>query len=566
VSRWALDLGTSNTGLARWDEEAHRPRLLGLTEVCRRPSSEDHLEAPRLIPSATEVLPEAELSFFGRLGRGNFWLKRAFWGQHAVIGRPALERNESESRQGYAATFKSALQRAPLRTLTHRDGRQFSGRDVAQLFLRELLRIAREQTGERIRSLTITAPVDSYEIYRAELAGVARRLGIDDLSFVDEPVAAAIGYGVSLAEPRRVLVVDFGAGTLDLALVDLDVRDVVQGSCKVIAKAGRAIGGNTVDRWLLEDFSETLGYKLSPDGPGDEAYWYRLMLAEGRRVKEAIFFAPSDSFNVTPPEDIARFEARIRGNPGALRFDRDRLVSILRKRGLYEAVDGCLDQILEQMRGQGMGAEGVDEVLMVGGSTLLPEVFTHFEERFGRDRVRAWQPFEAVAYGACAYAAEAFSQSDFIVHDYAFVTYDPDTHDRRYTTIVPRGTRIPTARDFWTRKLVPTCSLGEPERMFKLVICELGRAADEGERAFVWDEGGRLHKLGGKGGEDLLVVELNQSNPTLGRLDPPHAPRDRKPRLQISFGVNSDRWLCAHVVDLKTDKVLLSDEPVVRLL
>jgi hypothetical protein len=204
---------------------------------------------------------------------------------------------------------------------------------------------------------------------------------------------------------------------------------------------------------------------------------------------------------------------------------------------------------------------------MVGGSTLLPGVYPLFEERFGRDAVRAWQPFEAVAYGACAYAADCFSQSDFIVHDYAFVTHDLKTHEKEYTVIVPHGTRFPTSADLWRRQLVPTCSLGEPETMFKLVICEVGRSFD-GERKFGWDAQGGLHKFGGKNGESdkALVVPLNESNPTLGYLKPPHAPGDHRPRLEISFGVNHERWLCATVLDLKTKKFMMRDEPVVRLL
>ena len=52
----------------------------------------------------------------------------------------------------------------------------------------------------------------------------------------------------------------------------------------------------------------------------------------------------------------------------------------------------------------------------------------------------------------------------------------------------------------------------------------------------------------------------------LGRLDPAHKPSDRNPRLEIAFGVNSDRWLIATVTDLQTDKVLMKNEAVVRLL
>ena len=79
MSRWALDLGTSNTGLARWDEEAHRPRLLPLSTICRKPDGEDHMEAPRLVPSSTEVSPEADLGMWARMGRRPFFLRRSFW-------------------------------------------------------------------------------------------------------------------------------------------------------------------------------------------------------------------------------------------------------------------------------------------------------------------------------------------------------------------------------------------------------------------------------------------------------------------------------------------------------
>jgi hypothetical protein len=61
-------------------------------------------------------------------------------------------------------------------------------------------------------------------------------------------------------------------------------------------------------------------------------------------------------------------------------------------------------------------------------------------------------------------------------------------------------------------------------------------------------------------------VPLNESNPALGYLEPPHSPRDRRPRLEIAFGVNAERWLCATVYDLKRRMFLMKDSPVVRLL
>jgi hypothetical protein len=241
------------------------------------------------------------------------------------------------------------------------------------------------------------------------------------------------------------------------------------------------------------------------------------------------------------------------------------LIQVLREGGFYTALSASVERVLAEPPSGPLPAEEVDDVLMVGGSTLLPGVFPALEERFGRQRVRAWQPFEAVAFGAASFAAEKYGQRDFIVHDYAFLTHDPHTHEPVYTVVVPRGTPFPTPADLWKGQLVPTCSLGAPETMFKLVVCEIGRS-DAGRR-FGWDAAGDLYKVGGKAGQDgRLVVPLNESNPTLGRLDPPHSPRDHRPRLEVSFGIDEDRWLVATVLDLQSQRLLIQEQPVVRLL
>ncbi|MCA9526436.1 MAG: Hsp70 family protein, partial [Myxococcales bacterium] len=396
---------------------------------------------------------------------------------------------------------------------------------------------------------------------------IGKKLGVQRLRFIDEPVAAAIGYGLGVGAGRRVLVVDYGGGTLDLAVVELTARDMAAGSCHVLAKEGRPIGGNRVDAWLVEAFAAAMEVPVpEPDHGGEGELWYGLMLDEARRVKEAVYFQKSATFALTPPDDLPSVRARMQGRRRYLDVTREQVVAVLEQRAMYAMLGDCVDGIERQLEKAGLGLSGVDEVLMVGGSTLLPGVYGVFEERFGRDRVRAWQPFEAVVYGACAFSADHFGQSDFIVHDYAFVTYDPRTHEKQYTTIIPRGTRFPSAPDLWKRQLVPTCALGEPERIFKLVVCEIGGGGGD-ERRFTWDAAGNLRKLGGEGdvGEQV-VVPLNEANPALGHLEPPHEPGDTRPRLEIAFGVNADRWLIATVKDLKTRKVLMNAEPVARLL
>ncbi len=524
------------------------------------------MEAPRLIPSSTQII--ADPTIMDRLGAWPPIAKRFFVGQQALIGRPALEQNEGVTRPNFVPTFKPYLTREALKPIAKAGGKGFSARDVTRLFVRELFAEVKRETGERIRDLAVTTPVESFESYRAEILTLMKRLGVKRVRFIDEPVAAAIGYGLNIGKDRLVLVVDFGGGTLDIALVGLSAKEVQGGQGRVIAKEGRDLGGRTVDRWLLEEFCKILDQPVRDDSDEDDVFWNRLMLVEACRVKEAVYFRDKDTFTLIRPDELGNFEAKMRGRDGSsLEVSREMVAEILERRGLLKELDDCLSKLFEDAKARGVDERDIDDVLMVGGSTLLPGIYPMFEKRFGRDRVRAWQPFEAVAYGACAFASESFTQSDFIVHDYAFTTYNAKTHEKEYTIVVPRGTRFPTNSDFWKRQLVPTCSLGEEETLFKLVISEIGRSIDD-ERRFAWDEKGNLHKIGGRGGEPgkPLVVPLNESNPTLGYLKPPHQPNDRRPRLEISFGVNQDRWLFATVYDLKTKKLLMKEEPVVRLL
>ncbi|MEQ1571401.1 MAG: Hsp70 family protein, partial [Myxococcota bacterium] len=321
-------------------------------------------------------------------------------------------------------------------------------------------------------------------------------------------------------------------------LVRLDPAARGTGRARVLAKAGRDIAGDQVDLWMLEEVCRKFGVDLPRD-----PFWERLLLDEARRVKEELFVRDAEPFQLRPP-----------GGSGDGSITADEWVALLGRRGLYN----MLDQVTTEVCGRHAPP---DDVLLVGGSTLLPGVYRGFEQRFGRDRVRAWQPFHAVALGACAFAAGAFVPADHIVHDYAIVVRDPATGEKRYETVVPAGTPFPTRGPVWHRQLHPICALGVPERVYKLIVCELGRSP-EAQRTLAWDDTGRLHRLAAG---ERMVVPLNEADPTMGLLDPPHQPGDRSPRLDVRFGVNADRWLVATVFDLRSERVLLDERPVVRL-
>ena len=556
---WALDLGTTNSGLARWDETAGQPLLVELPAVSRRPEGDDPLEAPRMVPSSVHFLEKPGL--LDRLGGWPPLARRVFLGRRALIGRPALERNRDVAHPAFVPAFKAALASEALRPLARVGRHKATAREAARAFLREILAEVKRTTGHRIRDLVVTSPVSAFETYRAEVKGLLEDLGVRRVRFVDEPVAAALGYGLSLSHERDVLVVDIGGGTMHVVLVRLSPRGAIGGMARVLAKQSRPLGGHAVDGWVLEEACRQAGYP-PPDAAGEESarFWRRLMLAEACRVKEAVHFDETAVFRVLPPGFTRRGPER---GPGSslVTLTRDRLLELLEENGFFRGLDASLAAIFEDGKA---GIGDVDDVLLVGGSTLLPGVFARLEKAFERRRLRAWQPFEAVAFGGATFAADRIGTRDFIVHDYAFVTHDARTSEPQYTVVVPRGTRFPTPPDLWRRQLVPTCSLGEPESIFRLLICEVARG-DGDERRFVWDAAGDLHKVGGAAGADEVVVPLNASSPTLGYLDPPHHPKDRRPRLEIAFGVNAERWLIATVHDLLTRKELMREEPVVRL-
>lgn len=379
---WALDLGTTNSGIACWDESLGKPRLVELPDIDRNHGSEDPLEAPRLVPSAVHFLEQSGL--LDRLGSWPPLARRFFIGRRAVIGRPALERNQGVVHPSFVPTFKPALSSEPLRPLARVERESLTARDAAHAFLRELLHEVKRTSGQRVRDLVVTSPVTAFEMYRAEAQHILRQLGVRRVRFIDEPVAAALGYGISLSQERIVLVVDVGGGTMHLALVHLAPQGVVSGQATVLAKQGRPMGGNAVDGWVLQDLCDQMGYDLTAGDDEVTRIWRRLMLAEACRVKEAVYFEDETAFLMSPGGSIPGEASR----PGSrsVVLTRARLREILDEHGFYHSLAVALEEVLEQGH---VAASDVEDVLLVGGSTLLPGFFPWFEERFERRRVRA---------------------------------------------------------------------------------------------------------------------------------------------------------------------------------
>jgi molecular chaperone DnaK (HSP70) len=145
---------------------------------------------------------------------------------------------------------------------------------------------------------------------------------------------------------------------------------------------------------VLLEACRLAGYPpLEAEGDENARFWRRLMLAEACRVKEAVHFDETAVFRVTPPG----FGSGGAGRSSCLQtFTRAQLSALLEANGFYRGLEACLAAMFEDGKAR---VEDVDDVLLVGGSTLLPGVFARLEQRFERRRMRAWQPFRRPAAG-----------------------------------------------------------------------------------------------------------------------------------------------------------------------
>lgn len=233
---YAIDFGTSNTTIARWNMATGKAELVKLAGLSQQFSS-----LPPLIPSLIYVEDAAQ--------------------EKILAGQTVRDRGlDLATDFRFFRNFKRGIGTEIQGFLPELDGQKISFEQIGEWFLRELITSLRGETTEDLESLVLTVPVDSFESYRHWLMEICQSLAVKQIRILDEPTAAALGYGA--AERELLLVVDFGGGTVDFSLVRLSSQSPQSGyllkwgqkmlgkntaqqknTAQVIAKAGDNLGG-----------------------------------------------------------------------------------------------------------------------------------------------------------------------------------------------------------------------------------------------------------------------------------------------------------------------------------
>ena len=499
----AIDLGSTTTVVAYQGAAEESPQLVALPPI----STPD----PAVIPSL-------------------IWLAK---GDSAVplIGRQVIE-------AGLLERSTAGL---------HRDFKRWIGADTAvgsggllspeqcgQLLLEQIWqRLPAQLQPER---LVLTAPIDSYRGYRQWLLEASANLAVPEVALVDEPTAAAIGAG--LPPGSRVLVLDLGGGTTDLSLVALqggegraavmaqllrfggrDLNDSRQAlrTATVLGKAGLALGGRDIDRWIAE--------ALQPQTPLTTD-----LLSACERLKCALSSDESalalwSSASPSCPQ------------PVELRMERRQLEDLLERRGLLTLLDELLEQVLASARGAGVDARDIDAVLPVGGSSRMPVLRRWLQERLPGVPLRGERPVEAVALGALR-LTPGVAVKDVLHRGVSLRCWDQRSGEHRWHPLFVPGQTWPSDQPLTLRL---ACSRSEQTEL-ELV---LGEPSQEQRREVVYVDGLPVlrRRPAGSG-----RVDPWPDPPAALPLQPPGDPG--QDRLELRFSIDQDGTLQLQATDL----------------
>lgn len=310
------------------------------------------------------------------------------------------------------------------------DDEEYTPEEISAMILQKIKDDAEEYLGEEVEKAVITVPAYFSDNQRQATRDAGEIAGFEVERIVNEPTAAAMAYGIDEEDDQTILVFDLGGGTFDVSVLDIG-----GGLYEVAATNGdNELGGDDWDQaiidFVVEEFKDENGVDLSEDRPALQ------------RLREAAEQAKIDLSNsketqLSLPFVTATDEGPIHLEQTLTRAKFESLTSDLLER-TREPTNIALEDA-------GYEAEEIDEVLLVGGSTRMPQVKEHVEEILGMEPTQNVNPDEAVALGAAVQGGVLGEDvEDIVLLDVTPLSLGVETKGGLFERLIEKNTTIPT--------------------------------------------------------------------------------------------------------------------------
>ncbi len=307
----------------------------------------------------------------------------------AVVGEEAKNQLEVEPDKTVCFVKREIGVDASYDKSSNRFPYHYDPTEISAFILKKVVKDAnsvRESEGlEPVNDVVITCPAyfGTKERMQTKQAGIAA--GLNVLAIINEPVAAAISYGVKTDRTQTVLVYDLGGGTFDVSVIK-----ITRGKIQVVVTGGdHHLGGAdwdlAVSQFLLDEFNSAneTDYNLDSD-----VHLKNTLLLQAEKAKKTLSAKERTMVNF-----------QYDGKSARIALTREKFDELTE--GLLEQSLSYVESTVEDARKKGV--ESFDQVLLVGGSSRMPQVKAAVDKRFNCD-ARLTDPDECVAKGAAIFA------------------------------------------------------------------------------------------------------------------------------------------------------------------
>ncbi|MFF2798178.1 molecular chaperone DnaK [Lysinibacillus xylanilyticus] len=352
----------------------------------------------------------------------------AFKGKEKLIGESAKRQAATNPNTVFSIKSKMGY---PHKELLN--GKEYTPQEVSAMILQALKAQAEEYLGDRVTRAVITVPAYFNDAQRQATKDAGRIAGLEVERIINEPTAAALAYGLDKTkDTQTILVYDFGGGTFDVSILELDT-----GLFEVKSTSGdNKLGGDDFDQklvdYLLDYFKTETGIDLSSD---------RVAV---KRIREASEKAKRDLSTLTTTDITLPFLAADNGMPVHLEtiITRAKFEELTR-----DLIQRTVAPTKQAMMDAGLDASELDRVILVGGTTRIPAVVELVKELTGQDPYKGVNPDEVVAMGAAIQGGVITGEvDDLVLVDVTPLSLGIQTRGGVFTKIIPRNTSIPTSQ------------------------------------------------------------------------------------------------------------------------